>query len=95
MKEKYAIFKRLIQTFVRPTVRFEASHAENPSVPAVFEQQRGVLGGFLPTSQSHPDGPGSLRHVAVRPPAPERAEQFSFYCTVTGQSWWKSGLKAA
>lgn len=94
MKEKYTIFKlKLFFQTLRPV---DASRTVNPSPPAAVEQQRGVLGGFLPTSQSHPGGPGSLRHVAVRHPCSRarRAVQLlpQHYRAELVEKWPKSSV---
>lgn len=67
-----------------------------PVLPAVVYQQR-ETSEFSPTYQSHPGGPGSLRHVAVRhpagpfsPPTDRAAKLRTFYWNI---KVCKSGLK--
>lgn len=64
----------------------------SPSLPAVLSK-RGSSEAFthLGHIQATPDP--SAMSLSVTPAA-ERGQEFRIYCKITGQSWWKSVLKA-
>lgn len=88
------IYNIQTRTFFQTLRPVDASRTVNPS-PAELSSSSGESSeGFYPPLshiQAAPDP--SAMSLSVTPAA-VRGEQFSFYRNITGQSWWKSGLKA-
>lgn len=92
MKEKYTILK--LKLFFRLSVRSTRPALWTRVRPQLSSSSGESSEGFYPPPshiQAAPDP--SAMSLSVTPAA-VRGEQFSFYRNITGQSWWKSGLKA-